>query len=375
MKVGKVWAAVGLSFVAACGGGGGGGGGSGGGGDPPTCGSPGQPPCATGGTTPLKTAHNYAIHQLFLGDIDPATGKQTNTAWQNYGYDLDGKNTTVTSTDVCTQVTGALAREQVDGPNGIDNSFGENLLPIIVQLDPTASTTVNSDINEGKFTVMFDVTGFDDAAGNTTSATGLSGVILAGADVSNAGAPTWTPTYTWPVRPELLDCSPSCAPGTDPAQHADIKFMGAYQSAGTFVSGAPTELTISLPVGGQPIQLKVHSALVTFEPESPGHVRNGMIAGVLQTSDVLSEIQKVVGYLAGGSLCSGAALAQIENEINFASDVVVSGDTVSNDPGTICNGITIGLGFTADEIAPPSAIAPAAAAGTNPCDMAGAGGG
>jgi hypothetical protein len=265
--------AVGAALASGCGGSGGGS--SGGGGDPPSCGNPGQPPCATGGATTLATQHNYAIHHLFLGDLDPATGQPSPTAWQNFGYDLDGKTTTASSIDVCRQSKTALAKEQVDGPNGIDNSFGENLLPIIVQLDPSASASVNASINQGKFTIMTDVTGFDDSAGNMTTATGLSGVILAGADVSGTGAPTWTPSFTWAVRPELLDCAPTCQGVMDPAAHSTIKMMGSYQAGGTFVSGAPTQIDIALSIAGTTIQLNILSAVVTFQPKSPGRVGHG----------------------------------------------------------------------------------------------------
>jgi hypothetical protein len=380
MKLGNRWilAALGVCVegtavaagvaMAGCGGQGGSGNGDPGG---TTCGNVGQPPCPTGGTTTTSTPHNYAVHQLFLGDLDPTTMQPNPDAWQDFGYNLDGKDTTASSTDVCTLVLGAPAKVQVDGPNGIDNSFGLNVVPIIVGLDSTASTAINTSINEGQFTVMTDVTGFDDSAGNTTSATGLTGVILAGADIADSGAPTWMPSFNWPVRPELLMCNPNCAANANPVQEANVQLAGAYQLDGTFVSGAPTQIQLALNLAGQTIQITVDSALITFQPDTPGHVKNGMIAGVIETSALLNSIRNVIGYLGGGSFCSGAALANIENEIAQKSDIVVNGNTVSNEPGTTCNAISVGLGFTADEIAQPTEVAPPSTSGTNPCDMDG----
>jgi hypothetical protein len=63
----------------------------------------------------------------------PTTG-----AWKQMGFNLDGKVTTATSTDVCQLVAGAEPAEQDDGQDGIDNSFGENICPILNTLDMPA---------------------------------------------------------------------------------------------------------------------------------------------------------------------------------------------------------------------------------------------
>ena len=354
-------------LAAGCGGSSGNGGGGGASGDP-TCGAAAQPPCSTGGPTKIASAHNYAVHQLFLGDTDPDGTPDATNGWTHYGYDIDGKDTTSASTDVCRLVTGAVARTQQDGPNGLDNSFGANLLPQIAELAPNPSSAVNASIAQGHFTVMTDVTGFDDSAGNTTSATGLTGVVLAGSDISASGAPVFAPSFGWPVRPELLDCFPNCGGVTNPAAHSTVQLTGAYQSGGTFVSGAPTQLDLSLTIAGQPLQLTVHAAVITFQPQSPGHVTNGIISGAIATQDFVNAIHDVVGFFLNGSLCSGTALVGIENEIAQASDVIVNGNTVTNAPGTTCNGISVGLGFTADEIAPPTTVGPVSPGGTNPCN-------
>jgi len=67
---------------------------------------------------------SLATTQVAFGDSDPG-------AWQNIGFDLDGKCTTATSTDVCKVAAGAPVSFQTDGMRGIDNSFGANLCPIL----------------------------------------------------------------------------------------------------------------------------------------------------------------------------------------------------------------------------------------------------
>src|SRR5579883_916907 len=113
---------------------------SGGGGQPP--------PAPTGPTTGITKEHNYAIHKLYLGDTDRNI-TPSNNAWTTFGYNLDGKNTTAQSTDVCQPVMGGYMgnKQQVDGANGIDNSFGHNIIPLVMNFASTPTKTVSDAIN------------------------------------------------------------------------------------------------------------------------------------------------------------------------------------------------------------------------------------
>ncbi len=332
------------------------------------------PPMPTGAAmTTHTTPHNYALHQLFLGDTDRQMNPSM-TAWETFGYNLDNKVTTSASTDVCTLVPGSSKQVQVDGMGGIDNSFGSQIMPIIGTLDSTASQTLNSDINTGSFTVMTYVVGFDDSAGNTTTATGLSGVLLAGGKYSaDGGVPAWDTTTVWPVIPDqglISGCTSTggCPAGTDPIQNAVVKFNGAFQTGGTFVSGAPNPLTLSLSIGGQELSLNIASAVISFDPMAPGSVTNGTIAGVLDTTQLIAGLMNVAGNIST-SLCSGSAFQSIAMQIEQTSDIVLNGTTVSNAAGPQCNAISIGLGFNSTEIAIPTSsdIAPGAPAAPSKC--------
>lgn len=342
------------------------------------CTEPPKPP--SGPTTTKTTPHNYALHKLYMGDTDRENPPVTNPdAWKSFGYDLDGKITTAASTDVCTLVQGASKQVQIDGNGGIDNSFGANIMPIIGTLDSTASQTVNQQIEQGGFTVMTYVVGFDDTGAKTT-ASGLTGALLAGGSYPAAhdgGAPSWDMNTHWPIRPELLNCFPaggtdSCSASTDPIMAADVKFGSAFQTNGTFVNGTPSLLSLSLTFSGNTITLNVHSAIVSFDPQSPGSVTNGTIAGVINTEELIAGLKQIAGHIST-SLCSGSAFQSIASQIEQTSDIVVSGDSVSNAAGTTCNGISVGLGFEATEIALPTGadIAPMTPAGPDPCADAG----
>jgi hypothetical protein len=323
-----------------------------------------------GPTTSLTTPHHYAVHKLYLGDTD-RTGIASANAWQSFGYDLDGLVTTAASTDVCTLVPGASKSVQIDGTGGIDNSWGANIIPILETLDGTFSQTANNAIQSGAPTQLFYVVGFDDSAANMTSATGLSGVALTGANYSANGGttPTWDLSTHWPIDPTSINgCANGCPTGTDPIQGATVKFPSAFQVRGTFVNGAPSDIVLSLPVGGQPMRLNIHDAVITFDPQMPGAVTNGTIAGVLNTQELIAAIQQVAGHIST-SLCSGSAFQSIASQIQQTSDIVMSVNAVSNTAGTSCNAISMGIGFDATEIAIPTSadIAPLQPPPPNPC--------
>ena len=66
---------------------------------------------------------------LVLTGVD--LGDASASDWATIGFDLDGKCSTKVSTDVCTLAPGASKATQIDGNGGIDNSWGENICPIL----------------------------------------------------------------------------------------------------------------------------------------------------------------------------------------------------------------------------------------------------
>lgn len=346
-----------------------------------TCQSPGVnctvPPSPPSGAAPMPTGttpHDYAIHTLFVGDTD-RLGVTNAEAWKSFGYNLDNLVTTQGSNDVCTLAAGAVKYTQVDGIGGIDNSFGANILPILITTAGSSfSIELDAELADGSFTDLMYVTGFDDLSGNLTTAGGLTGVLLAGGDYAtlNHGAPAWNLATQWPIEPESLNGCPAgvCPAGTDPVAAAKVQFPSAYQKNGTFVSGGQSEILLRLTLAGAPLALTIHSASLTFEPNTPGSVTNGTLAGVLATTELVSAFQSVAGSIST-SLCSGSAFQSIAQQIDQASDIVLDPGTgaVSNQAGVSCNAISIGLGFDATEVAPPTSanITGPTPTAPNPC--------
>jgi hypothetical protein len=363
-------AAVAASF-AACGGdsdsdkGGTGGteggvGGAGGGGDDPTGDGkipPAKPnaPAAAGADSTV-----LAISQLFLGDTD-RNGLTDAQAWKKFGFNLDGILSTSKGTNHCKPVEGATkTMVQPDGDNGIDNSFGANLVPVIGALASNPSETITQSIEDGSFTIMLKLDKLEDPAAKPDQ-TAITAALFGGADLG--AAPTWSGNDEWPVLPELLNGGNI----DDPT----IKFGDSYLAGGTWVSGSATTLNLTLSISGFELSLAIEKAQIEMKVSGTGagaSATEGTIGGVLATEQLIAELKKIAGNF-DQSLCASSAFEGIAAQIRQASDIMADG--TNGDPTKTCNGISIGLGFNAKAVK-LGAVAPATPAPIDPC--AGVGG-
>ena len=324
------------------------------------------PPAPTGPTTTSTTPHSFALHHIHLGDELDSAG---NVDWYKYGYNLDGKSTTASSKDVCTLYANANAKNQTDAPGGIDNSFGQNIIPLLAAVSANPSAGINNSIALGHFTVMVDVTGLSGTAGQT--ATGLTGQLFGGTIFgqgpnASTAVPTFTTADNWPLDKTTITstwASGATQTLTQPVVAKNV-FSGAYVVNGEFVSGAPTNVNLSVTISGVALTIPIQHATLTFK--NPGssatNASGGIIAGVIDAATLVTNIQGVAGNISP-SFCAGSTFAQVAKSINQAADIMDDGTNVA---GTPCNGISVGIGFDADEIGQPL-VAGDPAPATNPC--------
>ncbi len=307
----------------------------------------GQLPPRGGAQSPSTAIVNFAIRQLWLGEtaqndaftLDPS-------AWTTFGYNIDGKVTTSVSTDVCTLAPNATSTVQIDGKQGADNSFGENIIRVLSLVYSGLSANVSTRIQQGTFTVLIDTAGLTLDPAQTNQ--GLSTSLFGGTRFP--GTPTFTRADSWPVNPATL------ADGRTIANGAKISLSDSYITAGTFVTGHPTDFIIGVSIGGIPIALIIHQGVLTFQrtvdDAGASHAVSGMIAGILKESEIFTALSEAAAT-SGGTYCS--ALDALQPRLLAAQDIMLDG---TNAPGHPCTGISVGFGFTADEIQPPSVVGP-----------------
>jgi hypothetical protein len=284
---------------------------------------------------------NFAFRHYYLGDTD-RTGVTSSTAWRDLGTNVDGKVTTAASTDVCTLAAGASTQTQVDGTGGIDNSWGENVLPIFLTIfGSNISTSYNDAVAAGSFTNMIDVTDLTSSPSQSGSAPGWG---FAGANLGHP--PTWTVADDWPVYPDWLNDGGL-------GSGSKIAFPAASLDAGTWSSGTPTDVPFKLGFGPVGIELVIHDATVSFTHTTPTTAAVGTVSGVLDTQEFLATFGNAAGWISQ-ALCSASAFDSIAQQIQQAQDILHDGTNVAGQP---CDGISIGLGFDGAQIGPVQMVA------------------
>ncbi len=279
-----------------------------------------------------QTLETFAINEIFLGEAPLAGGAPSNTAWKDYGYDLDGLVTTKSSSDVCTLHTGAPTANQVDGTGGIDNGFGSTLLPIFETAAslPTPSISTTQTIQSGAYTLQIQVDGLVPGSGPVTGLT-----VRAFRSGRFGSTPSFDMTTDWPVL------------ASSPVWQTSDAYVA---NDGTVVASVPTDAVLSIQLMDALI-LPIRHATITFKRSAadPTHLQDGIIAGVMQTEDVVASGQAVASIISP-SLC-GNAFIGIADQIRQSSDILHDG---TNAPGVPCDAISIGIRFNAVQIANPT---------------------
>ena len=314
------------------------------------------PPAKPTTGTATTTRRTFAINKLYLGDTD-RSGVSSSSAWKKFGYDLDGVATKTSKTGTCKPISDGVV--VIDGDNGIDNSFGQNILAALQKAASgfnEPSKTVTETIAAGDFTLILDTVGLDDTA--TQTATGLTGSLYVGGKL---GTPAkFDGTDNWPVLGELLNDKADISKGSK------IKFSDAYINNGLWVNGSKSDVTVAISVSGVSLNLKIRNAVVSAKHSSANKLTEGTVAGYISVSEIVETIGKVAGRLSPEA-CPGKSLFnQVKSIIESNADIRLAGADATKD----CDAISIGLGFDATLIAAPSTVAPEGEPTADPCTAA-----
>jgi len=273
----------------------------------------------------------FAMNQMFLGDTDPNGTPNPTNGWKQYGFDIDGRISTKASTDLCKPSTGGnVAAVYPDGNAGIDNSFGKNILPIVLGLASDLTAVNNENIAMGRHTYLLSLENADQDLCTSQSAMFLGG---------NLGkVPLFDGSDLWPID------SSSLVDAMNPAS-AKCMFPTTRLEGGIVHAGPPSQFDLLLTISGFDIVFPIRQARIAFKLD-PGFptISSGQIGGIIRTEDLVQEIAQVAAAF-DVSFCDPASptLVSILNQIRQASDIMQDG---TQDPTKECDGITIGLGFT-----------------------------
>lgn len=307
--------------------------------DPPATTDSGPPPGeslkppARPTATPTGATKWFAVKKLYLGTSD-RSGKVSSKAWEQFGFDLDGRFTTSDDSknnrNVCKRVEGAPNSINTDGAKGVDNNFGSQVMSVIKSLKSDAEDQVNGTLTDGSFTLLMKIDNFTEA--DNAKAPGQLYVATYYGGKDSGKKPTFTAADTeW----QILDASL----GAD--GKPKLQFPDAYISNGQWVSGDFGKGTIELAIAlsGAEIKLPIDSGIITFNVKDG---TGGNIAGAMNNKklqDSLTPIAKKFGICPGN-----ATYDQVVNTLTQGADLV-SGAPSLQDPAQTCNAISIALGF------------------------------
>ena len=207
-------------------------------------------------------------------------------------------------------------------------------------------------MDEGDFTTILSTVGLLDDPAQTN--VGLTAQLFLAGRTDGGARPTWNGRDDWPIRRDSL------VDGTSLDSGARTTFPSAYIVHGTWVGAASGDVTIRVVVLDTTIDLVIHHAIVSFEQPTKGVALNGTIAGILDPMEVVASTRRL---LTEARYC-GAERGVVDGVLE-AQDIGLDG---TNLPGVPCTGISIGLGFIAEEIAAPTRIADPDAPARVPCD-------
>jgi hypothetical protein len=278
----------------------------------------------------------FAIRRLYLGDSDRDGSLDLQHGWQQYGYDLDQRISTADSKDLCLPRDNAATKALYpDGDQGIDNSFGKNLLPIFLGLAPDFPAQVDASIAGGRWTLLLAL----ENLGAGTEYNPLVARLYQGGDLGQA--PQWMGSDAWPVLSDSLGAPPDLT-------SAKVSTAQSYVVGDTWVARLTGDLTLSLEMaGGVVVPVLIRAPIVTLQLDAARqHPTHGTIAGVIPTDAFVTGTRQSFGQF-DPSLCTGPTIDSIDAQIAQASDILVDG---TQDPLTTCTGISIGLGFDAERV-------------------------
>ena len=304
------------------------------------------PPCADGPDVVL------AMDKMLIGDTNPDGTPNVVNGWKQYGFNIDGRISTKSSVDLCQPVLGA-SKTQVypDGNDGIDNSFGKNVLPIFLGLSADLSVQLNQAITNGDLTYLFSIAHPQSDTDCSTS----SKLFLGG---SLGFPPKFDGSDVWPI-----DAS-SLLNQADPTS-AKCAFSTTNITKGEIFALPPSEMNLVLGFSNLPLTLPIKQARLAFtlSPDQKT-ATGGRLGGVIETSAMVAAISKLAAQF-DTSFCdpNSPTLQSILAQIAQASDILADG---TQDPSKSCNAISIGIGFTM-RAAQLGAVVPPPPPPPNPC--------
>lgn len=269
--------------------------------------------------------------------------------WANIGRNLDRLTTTTDTPDIQCRAPAMGSPLPIDGPGGIDNVLGAQLLGIISIVIPCLEPALAGAHASGAGTLILHITGWNgernDSRVQIALLTAADGTSEDPADVMwdstarelvNVSDSMPAPSATGATTDTYYIRSDSFSGGTTPV--ANVFDNDAYISDGTFVFALPDRERIPLNAGIGSLTLSItHGVMVGTLNDDATAMTDGALSGRFRLQDLLNAGEPI-------GVCSET---QPVVEMTFQEFLDVrSSEGDPNDPESECDAMSLGIPFS-----------------------------
>jgi hypothetical protein len=299
---------------------------------------------------------------------------QSGDRWRRFGLDLDGMNTTSISDPAeCVAADGA---PPLDGDKGIDNAFGQYVLPTVVDLLPCLEDNIALNQGRGKGTVLLRLRGWNgapnDAGVDVSVLSAVDGTSLAdvsvlewggpgGADLMLPGRsggeapdPAWDGEDYFFVDPESLVAGDMDRP--------EVWKTDAYISNGRVVLPVDTAATFVFLTGPGSFSISLNGFLIADISEDGQILEKGLLAGRFPAGELVATLKPL-------GLCDDSFRESVIGLLTDHLDLRLDPDVGRPDEECTATGVAFSFqgirARIADRVAPVALPIPDPCAGVN----------
>lgn len=299
---------------------------------------------------------------------------QSGDRWRRFGLDLDGTNTmSIGDTAECVAVDG---HPPLDGNKGIDNAFGQYVLPTVVSLISCLEDNIALSQGYGWGTVLMRLREWNGTANDArvdvsvlsavdgTSLDDVSGIEWGGSDGATLmlpGAIDEAPDPAWDGEDHFFVDPSSLVAGN--LDRADVWKSDAYISNGRVVLPVDTGATFVFLTGPGSFSIAINGFLIADISEDGQTLEKGLLAGRFPAG-------KLVATLEPLGICDEALLGSIVGLLTDNLDLRVDPDVGS--PDDQCTATGVAFSFQGIRARISDTIAPVELPVPEPCADGGA---
>ena len=319
---------------------------------------PGRPP---GDTSSPEDAMEvvFALRNVSLD--------QAGDRWRRFGLDLDGMNTS--SEDGPYECVAADGNPTLDGDRGIDNSFGQHVLPTVVSLLPCLEDNIALNQGLGFGTVLLrlrewngtpndakvDVSVLSSVDG--TALDDVSGIEWDGPTAMLPGGMTEAPPPAWDGD-DVFFVDPASLVAGD-IDYPLVWKTNAYVSDGRVVLPVDTATTFVFLTGSGSFSLSLLGFLVADISEDRQTLEKGLLAGRFSGGELVATLEPL-GICDEGF--RGSVTSLLTNNLDLRIDPGLG------DPGDPCTASSVAFSFEGVRARLADALAPVELPIPDPCE-------